>query len=225
MSNSPLLKFNTAVESQAVDKKQIPLKDGQFLILTDTRKLMYDNGASRITLGDVVELDRESDRQSLLAPINKFYFVKETGVLWRCDAGEWSKTADGKAVQMHTGSIVKSDAGAHGIRFNIKTKAIELYDSAKKTWEVMASAGASVAVKTVLSGSGWVGGRQTVAISGLTADQNGVVGLTQDISAAALEAVRAGELYVCSQAEGSLTIAADGEVPTRDIPIVVILLG
>ena len=38
------------------------------------------------------------------------------------------------------------------------------------------------------------------------------------------EAVKSAELYVCGQGDGTLTIAAFGDVPTCDIPIVVILL-
>lgn len=32
-------------------------------------------------------------------------------------------------------------------------------------------------------------------------------------------------MYICGQAAGSVTIAANGTVPTCDIPVVVILLG
>ena len=67
-------------------------------------------------------------------------------------------------------------------------------------------------------------GQQTVAIEGMTADTDGVVGISQLISDAELEAVKSAELYVCGQGDGTLTIAAFGDVPTCDIPIVVILL-
>ena len=46
-----------------------------------------------------------------------------------------------------------------------------------------------------------------------------------NISAQAMEAVKNGELYVCAQADGTITIAADGTVPTCDIPTVIILLS
>ena len=59
---------------------------------------------------------------------------------------------------------------------------------------------------------------------GMTADTDGVVGISQLISDAELEAVKSAELYVCGQGDGTLTIAAFGDVPTCDIPIVVILL-
>lgn len=88
------IKFNTAVESKAIDKAKVPEKDGQFIIVTDTRKLMYDDGNNRITLGDVVELDTDAQRTEILAPLNKFYFIKETGVLWRYNTNAWIKFID-----------------------------------------------------------------------------------------------------------------------------------
>ena len=40
-----------------------------------------------------------------------------------------------------------------------------------------------------------------------------------------LSAASEAEMYICGQAAGSVTIAANGAVPTCDIPVVVILLG
>ena len=85
-------------------------------------------------------------------------------------------------------------------------------------------ANSSVAINTTLLASAWSAGQQTVAIEGMTADTDGVVGISQLISDAELEAVKSAELYVCGQGDGTLTIAAFGDVPTCDIPIVVILL-
>lgn len=59
----------------------------------------------------------------------------------------------------------------------------------------------------------------------LTARLVDSISITQDISAQAMEAVKNGELYVCAQADGTITIAADGTVPTCDIPTVIILLS
>ena len=66
--------------------------------------------------------------------------------------------------------------------------------------------------------------RQIVEIGGLTANQNGVVGLSQDISTAERETVASAELYICGQADGSFTVAYGGDKPTYDIPITLILL-
>lgn len=86
------------------------------------------------------------------------------------------------------------------------------------------SSGSTAVSATLLSG-GWSSGEQTLQISGVTAESNGVIGLSQSVSDAEMEAAKNAELYVCGQVTGTITIAAYGETPTRDIPVVVILLG
>lgn len=86
------------------------------------------------------------------------------------------------------------------------------------------SSGSTAVFATLLSG-GWSSGEQTLQISGVTAESNGVIGLSQSVSDAEMEAAKNAELYVCGQGTGTITIAAYGETPTRDIPVVVILLG
>ncbi len=82
----------------------------------------------------------------------------------------------------------------------------------------------SRSVDITLAVANWVNNRQVIAVEGLTADQNGVVGLSQDISTAERETVASAELYVCGQADGSFTIAYGGDKPAYDIPIILILL-
>ena len=86
------------------------------------------------------------------------------------------------------------------------------------------SSGSTAVSATLLSG-GWSSGEQTLQISGVTAESNGVIGLSQSVSDAEMEAAKNAELYVCGKGTGTITIAAYGETPTRDIPVVVILLG
>ena len=82
----------------------------------------------------------------------------------------------------------------------------------------------SRSVNATLTVAGWENNRQIVEIEGLTANQNGVVGLSQDISTAERETVASAELDICGQADGSFTVAYGGDKPTYDIPITLILL-
>lgn len=83
----------------------------------------------------------------------------------------------------------------------------------------------SVAVYATLLASGWENSQQKIAVANLTATQNGVIGVTQNISDDQLSACGAAGLYVCNQEDGYLTIALSGETPSCDIPVVIILLG
>lgn len=66
---------------------------------------------------------------------------------------------------------------------------------------------------------------QAITIDGLTPEQNGVIGTAQNLTGLQIETVRAAGLYISSQGDGYLTIASDGETPSCDIPVLIILLG
>ncbi|MDO4740989.1 MAG: hypothetical protein Q4A66_10010 [Eubacteriales bacterium] len=86
------------------------------------------------------------------------------------------------------------------------------------------SGGESTAITTTLTAAGWTDGAQTLAIEGVTAESNGVIGVTQSITAAEMEAAKKAELYVSAQDSGTLTVVAFGDVPTCDIPVVIMLI-
>lgn len=78
---------------------------------------------------------------------------------------------------------------------------------------------------SVLLASAWEDGMQTISVAGLTADQNGVIGVAKEITEDELDAVYSAGLYISGQATGQITISAKGNVPKIDIPITIILLG
>ena len=84
---------------------------------------------------------------------------------------------------------------------------------------------ASKSVDATLLASGWVDGEQTITIAGLKADQNGTVALSQNCTLAEYEEARSASILVTGQAEGSLTFTVNGDTPTMNIPITIILLN
>ena len=175
-----LFNQNVTVESKARNTTQLPISEGQFLMTSDTKNVFYDLAGERIQLTDIIELDTEAQRKAILAPLNKFYFVKDTGILWRYNNGWLS--------------------WGHG------------------------GGSSSSAVHKVLTAAGWVNNQQVVSISGLTANQNGIAGLSQDISQAEFEAAANAEMRICAQADGSFTVVYHGDKPGCDIPITIIIL-
>ena len=65
---------------------------------------------------------------------------------------------------------------------------------------------------------------QSLNIEGLKANQNGNISLSPLASAAEREEARNAILAIHSQAEGILTIVADGETPTINIPVVITMI-
>ena len=90
-------------------------------------------------------------------------------------------------------------------------------------------ANSSVAIYTTLLASAWAGVNapftQELTVEGLTATQNGVIDVAHDATVVQRELAREAMLSVIGQTDGTLTIAADGEMPDADIPVYIILLG
>lgn len=93
-------------------------------------------------------------------------------------------------------------------------------DAAVDAAEAISAYGTSVDV--VLTAAGWTGAHapytQTVAVAGLLADSFGEIGLTQGATDAQRAAARAALLSIQSQADGAVTLIADGDKPTVDLP-------
>lgn len=83
---------------------------------------------------------------------------------------------------------------------------------------------ASKAISATLKADGWSSGKQTLSITGMTPDTNGIIGVAQDITDTQMDAAIAAKLLLCSQDNGSITVAVCGSIPACDIPITIILV-
>ncbi len=212
--------FATATKSKAKNYATVPIDNGLFLILTDTKQLCYDFGGTRLFLGDIEEIETEEAREAIVSPLDKFYFVREDTKLWRYIGGEWHFWADGESASEHIEQTILSTNGVHGLKYNAATGVLSYLD-ANDDWQTLLVGDSSVVLATLLS-SGWTGNEQTVTVSGVDSATNGTAGLTQDITTAAYEAACDAALRVSAQGTDSVTITAMGDVPSVDIPIAII---
>lgn len=83
---------------------------------------------------------------------------------------------------------------------------------------------ASSVISVTLDASSWSVGTYTVTNSAITATCNGYIGLSSSATATQRKACRDAMMTITAQAAGSLTLTADGTVPTVDVPIDIILI-
>lgn len=88
---------------------------------------------------------------------------------------------------------------------------------------VIKSPGTAVSSTYTLSSGSWSNKTYTLSVSGLTATQDGVIGISKTATQTQADAARDAFIRISGQAAGSITLTADGDVPTVDIPVDLIL--
>ena len=83
-----ILKAYSTVESKL---PTLPLEDGQLIFVYDKKKIILDNHGVRTVYEQIQTIETEEQRNNLLAPIDSFYFVIETSILWRYSNGHWNQ--------------------------------------------------------------------------------------------------------------------------------------
>ena len=78
--------------------------DGKAYFVQDSEQLYFDYDQTRTEIRDIIVLDTEGARTSMLAPKNKFYFVIETAKLWLYKNGLWIEAAGSGSSGMNLSS-------------------------------------------------------------------------------------------------------------------------
>lgn len=68
----------------------LTIADGQLVFLYDIGRIAFDYKGTRVFYNQIVELESEAVRQSLENPLDGYYFVVGTGVLWAYKSG-WTQ--------------------------------------------------------------------------------------------------------------------------------------
>lgn len=75
-----IVKFYTTVASKL---SQLEVRNGNLIFTSDTKQIYLDIHGNRLGYNCIQVFATDTERSALLAPIEGFYFVEETGVMWR----------------------------------------------------------------------------------------------------------------------------------------------
>jgi hypothetical protein len=73
--------------------KDLTIKNNQLIFIQDLGRIAFDFKDKRVFYNQIVELATEEDRLALNQPLNGYYFVIDTGVLWSYK-DEWIQITD-----------------------------------------------------------------------------------------------------------------------------------
>lgn len=134
---SAIVKFYHTTQSKLA---QLPVSDGNLVFVTDTKKMYLDINGNRLAYTDIQVLPEESDRTSILAPIEGFYYVEETNILWRYKEG-WKKVTPDNLSPLFFGAY--EDFPPTG-----KSNVLYISDDATYKWDSLTSTYICVSNKT-----------------------------------------------------------------------------
>lgn len=84
-STRPILKLVATTSSKIRD---LTIKDGQLIFLNDIGRIAFDYKDTRVFYNQIVELNTDDERQALTNPLDGYYFIIGTGILWAYKS-EW----------------------------------------------------------------------------------------------------------------------------------------
>ena len=83
-----VLKIYHTVEAKL---PQLPVTDGNLVFTTDTCRIYMDINGLRLCYDTIKTIEKESDREFQVAPIEGYYYVMDTNVLWNYSGGSWKQ--------------------------------------------------------------------------------------------------------------------------------------
>lgn len=74
--------------------KDISIVSGQLIFSRDDRVIYLDSGKERTSFQQILSVPTEEFRLELTFPIQGFYFVEDTKILWRYQNGAWLQVTE-----------------------------------------------------------------------------------------------------------------------------------
>lgn len=84
------------INTTSAKVSSIDIQAGQLICSRDDRTIYVDSSTGRTVYKSIIELETDAQRTALTYPLNAFYFVEETKVLWRYDDGWTALTTSPK---------------------------------------------------------------------------------------------------------------------------------
>lgn len=144
----PILSAIGTVASKLPD---LSIKNGQLIFIQDSQKIALDFNDKRVFYNQVVILQKESDREAILAPINKlFYFVVDTAVLWMYH-NEWVQITSQPENIVFIGTTLPELGSAKTLYVNKEEQNISIWDSESSEYIVVGNTYSPISNNDILS--------------------------------------------------------------------------
>lgn len=132
---SAIVKFYSTVSSKL---SELSVVDGQLIFVTDTKQIYLDNRGLRLGYNDIQVLPSDSSRQEMLAPVEGFYFVEDTNILWRYH-GEWKQISPTNVEPLFFGDRKDFPQTGNSKVLYLSSDAVYHWDDLSQTYIIIAN--------------------------------------------------------------------------------------
>lgn len=73
--------------------RQLPIKNAQLVFIQDMGRIAFDYNNKRVFYNQIVELETDADRLLLEEPLDGYYFIIDTAILWHYKDG-WTQITE-----------------------------------------------------------------------------------------------------------------------------------
>lgn len=107
--------------------RDLAIRDGQLIFIQDLGRIAFDFKGQRVFYNQIVELNTEAERQDLINPLNGYYFVIDTAVLWSYQDG-WIQITERPQEVVFIGVELPSLGQAGKIYVDVDDREISVWD-------------------------------------------------------------------------------------------------
>lgn len=109
--------------------KELPIENGQLIFVQDKHRIAFDFGGKRRFYNQIIELNTETERQSLLAPVSgMYYFIIDTATLWTYQS-QWIQITSKPEEIVFIGATIPELGNEQTLYVNKTDKVISVWDA------------------------------------------------------------------------------------------------
>lgn len=128
----------SVVATTASRLPDLSIKNGQLIFVKDSQKVALDLNGKRTFYNQIVVLQTDLERQSLLAPISGlFYFVIDTAVLWHYEQ-TWIQITTPPNEIVYIGVSLPELGSANTLYVNAALNNVSIWDDDTKKYQIVA---------------------------------------------------------------------------------------
>lgn len=122
--------------------RDLLIKNGQLIFIQDRNRIAFDWGGKRSFYNSLEILETEAEREAIVRPVDGYYFVIDSAVLWRYDNG-WTQVTSKPDEVLFIGVELPELGKANKLYVNKKEQSISVWnedtDSYLRVGEVASS--------------------------------------------------------------------------------------